>query len=120
MKVIIVEPMKKPIVKEIGDDLKSLQEVVGGFIEAIYPYEDLVALVCNEEGKISGLPYNRVLRDETGKICDVIAGTFFIAGLGEEDFTSLTDDQIKKFTKIFELPEVFTRKNGKILVQTME
>ena len=39
-------------VKEIDSDLKSLQHEVGGYIEAIYPYEDPVALVCNEEGKL--------------------------------------------------------------------
>ena len=35
---------------------------------AIYPYEDPVALVCNEEGKREGLPLNRALRDEDGDI----------------------------------------------------
>ena len=38
------------------------------YIEAIYPYEDPVALVCNEEGKLEGLPLNRALRDEDGDI----------------------------------------------------
>ena len=54
--------------KEIDSDLKSLQHEVGGYIEAIYPYEDPVALVCNEEGKLEGLPLNRALRDEDGDI----------------------------------------------------
>ena len=66
--VLIVEPGKEPYVKEIDSDLKSLQHEVGGCIEAIYPYEDPVALVCNEEGKLEGLPLNRALRDEDGDI----------------------------------------------------
>ena len=66
--VLIVEPGKEPYVKEIDSDLKSLQHEVGGYIEAIYPYEDPVALVCNEEGKLEGLPLNRALRDEDGDI----------------------------------------------------
>ena len=53
----------------------SLQHEVGGYIEAIYPYEDPVALVCNEEGKLEGLPLNRAPRDEDGDIYDVVAGT---------------------------------------------
>ena len=61
--VLIVEPGKEPYVKEIASGLE-----VGGYIEAIYPYEDPVALVCNEEGKLEGLPLNRALRDEDGDI----------------------------------------------------
>ena len=64
--VLIVEPGKEPYVKEIDSGLESLQHEVGGCIEAIYPYEDPVALVCNEEGKLEGLPLNRALRDEDG------------------------------------------------------
>ena len=66
--VLIVEPGKEPYVKEIASGLESLQHEVGGYIEAIYPYEGPVALVCNEEGKPEGLPLNRALRDEDGDI----------------------------------------------------
>ena len=66
--VLIVEPGKEPYVKEIDSGLESLQHEVGGYIEAIYPYEDPVALVCNEEDKLEGLPLNRALRDEDGDI----------------------------------------------------
>ena len=54
--------------KEIASGLESLQHEVGGYIEAIYPYKDPAALVCNEEGKLEGLPLNRALRDEDGDI----------------------------------------------------
>ncbi len=54
MNVLVVEPMKKPYMKDIDSGLHSLQKEVGGYIEAIYPYEDLVGLVCNEEGKWKG------------------------------------------------------------------
>ena len=64
--------------KEIDSGLESLQHEVGGYIEAIYPYEEPVALVCNEEGKLEGLPLNRALRDEDGDIYDVVAGTFMV------------------------------------------
>ena len=64
MKVLVVEPEKEPYVKEISSGLSSLQKEVGGFIEAVYPFEDPVAIICNEEGKLEGLPLNRALRDE--------------------------------------------------------
>ena len=68
MAVLVVEAGKKPYVKEIDACLEFLQQEVGGCIEAIYPCEDPVALVYNEEGKLEGLPLNRALRDEDGDI----------------------------------------------------
>ena len=66
--VLICEPLTAPYMKEIGSELESLQAAVGGgLIQAIYPFEDQVALVCNEEGKINGLEL-RVAHIENGKI----------------------------------------------------
>ena len=50
MEVLLVEPGKEARIAEIGGDLKSLQAAVGGYIEATYPFDDSVALVCNDEG----------------------------------------------------------------------
>ena len=50
MKVLIVEPGKRPIKADIDHTLHNLQQVVGGYIQAIYPWDDPVALVCDEEG----------------------------------------------------------------------
>ena len=76
MDVLIVEPEKAPRMANIAGDLNSLQQVVGGYIEAVYPYDDPVAIVCNEEGKLIGLPLNRKLEDY-----DIIAGTFVVCGI---------------------------------------
>lgn len=100
--VLVVEPMKRPDVRQIDNTLESMQKNVGGLIQPIYPFDDPVALVCNDEGKLMGLPPNRLLRDDSGQPYDLICGTFFITGLGTEDFTSLTDEQIGKYTKLFE------------------
>ena len=45
--VLVVEPEKKPYVKEISPGLSSLQNEVGGYIEAVYPYEEPVAIICD-------------------------------------------------------------------------
>ena len=118
--VLVVEPQKKPYAKEIGGDLKSLQHEVGGYIQAVYPFREPVALICNEEGKLSGKALNRALRDESGQIYDVVAGTFLIAGLGKEDFISLTPEQMEHFMQYFQTPEQFRMTNGKILVSPMK
>ena len=109
MRVLIVEPLKAPFEREIGNDLKSMQEVVGGYIQAIYPFEDEeIALVCNDEGKLIGLPFNRALKDEEGSIYDVVVGTFFLcrAPADSENFESLTDEQMEFCKKHFEKIEV--------------
>ena len=83
MEVLIVEPMKPCYVREISR-LKDMQEIVGGHIEAIYPFKEQVAIIANEEGKILGLPFNRHLSDERGVPYDIVCGTSS-RRLGAED-----------------------------------
>lgn len=64
IKVLLVEPNKAPKLIEIDDSLEAMQEVVGGDIEEYMPYEDDVALVCNDESKLLGLPLNRAIYTE--------------------------------------------------------
>ena len=120
MTVLVIEPEKKPYVKDISSGLASLQKEVGGYIQAVYPFEDPVAIICDEEAKLTGKELNRALRDEDGQIYDIVAGTFLVAGLGEEDFCSLTPEQIKKFSDMYKTPEMFLRLNGKLMVLPME
>ena len=117
IKVLVVKSHEKPIVKEIENDLKSMQEVVGGLIEEIMPYEDEVALICNEEGKMYGMPLNRAIYDEDGSILDIIAGTFFVcyAPIESENFLGLSDDLLEKYYKLFETPEHFISIDGQII-----
>lgn len=109
MKVLIVEPMKPCYVREISG-LKAMQEVVGGEIEATYPFEEAVAVVCNANGKGLDLPFNRPLMDKAGLPYDIVCGTFFLAGLGAEDFVSLTEEQIQKYKKLYDSVMVATVK----------
>ncbi len=88
MRVLVVEPRRRPMVKEIETGLEALQKAVGGLIEAVYPFEEPVAIVCNEECKLLELPLNRALLDENGKVYDIIAGAFLVVGLTEDNFGS--------------------------------
>ncbi len=107
MKVLVVEPLKPCYVREI-EGLQAMREIVGGHIEAIYPYEEQVAVIVNEEGKLLGLPYNRPLLDEHGVPYDIVCGTFFVAGLSGETFTSLTEDQLRCYKELFDNHIVLT------------
>lgn len=114
MQVLYVEPGKRARVTTIQSGLESLQKMVGGYIEAVYPFEDPVAIICNEEGKLNGMELSRALRDENGNIYDILAGPFLVVGLGEEDFASLSKAHQEKYQKIFEHPEMFFRIGNEI------
>ena len=108
MRVLVVEPERRPEVREIDDSLKAMQEIVGGYIQPIY-LDDSVALVCNDEGKLMNLPANRGLRDKDGQIYDIVSGTFFLCGApaDSDHFTSLTTEQIEQYQERFYTPEMF-------------
>ena len=101
MKVLVVEPQRPCRVQEI-ESLPDMQQLVGGDIEAVYPFQEPVALVCNSEGKLLGLPMNRPLLDKDYLPYDIIRGTFFVAGLGQEEFISLTDEQIQRYKSLYD------------------
>ena len=109
MRVLLVEPGKIPRPAEIPDTLEAMQAVVGGPIQAVYPFEEPVALVCHEEGKLLGLSLNRVLRLDSGEIYDVIAGAFFLCAAPPDSdrFASLTEEQIARYGERFRAVECF-------------
>ena len=118
MQVVIVEPEKKPVVQNIDDTLTSMQQIVGGTIQAVYPFEEPVALICNDEGKLLNLPLNRALRDSNGAIYDIVAGTFFLcaAPADSDHFDGLTAEQTQTYLNRFAMPEQFIKVNGDIFV----
>lgn len=117
MKVLVIEPGKCPGEREIGSSLEDMQRLVGGCIQVVYPFPEEVALVCNDEGKLQGLPLNRALRDAEGEVYDIISGTFFLcaAPADSENFESLTEDQLKKYSALFHSPETFLNLDGQVI-----
>lgn len=120
MTVLVVEPQKKPYLKEIDHDLKTLQKEVGGSIEGVYPFKDRVAIICNDEHKFNGSELNRCLRDSGGEIYDILAGTFLVTGLTECDFGSLPPEMADKYIKFFETPEMFMKMGDALVVLPVE
>lgn len=113
---LLVKPNEYPQKVTIGAELKDLQEAVGGTITATYPFTDPVAIVCNDEGKLLGLPMNRALRDEHGQTYDVLTGNFLVVGLGKEDFASLSPELAQKYEQYFHQPETFIRLGGRLVI----
>lgn len=116
MTVLAVMPGKTPERVELDGSLQSMQDFVGGTIQAVYPFSDPVAIVCNDEGKLIGQEHNRALRDDDGEVYDILCGPFFVCGLGEENFASLPEELMEKYFRRFEHPELFLRISGSLLV----
>ena len=121
MRILVVEPERRPEVQEIDDSLKAMQTIVGGLIQPIH-LDDSVVLVCNDEGKLMDLPANRGLRDKEGQIYDIVFGTFFLCGAPADcdNFTSLTPEQIKTYQEKFYTPEMFWGMDGRIVCLPLE
>lgn len=96
IKVLIVERIRDPYIKEIEDTLEEKQKIVGGLIDFI-ELEDDVDLIFNEESKINNLEMNRIIKN------DIVCGTFIICGQRNGESISLTDEQIKKYKSYFKL-----------------
>ena len=119
MRAVLVEPGETARTVEMGTGLRDLQSAVMGYIETCYPFEDQNALiVCNEEGKINGLPANRAIYDSEGDLADIICGPFVVCSFDGEDFASLSDEQIGRYTEQFRYPERFEMTSGRISVTT--
>ena len=114
MTVMVVEPLKEAYLKTISGDLKSLQKEVGGLIDVTYPFEDPVAIVLNDRGKLNGLMPNRGLYNNNGELYDIIAGTFLVTGLTEESFCSLNTEMAEKYMKKYKVPEMMVCINGQL------
>jgi hypothetical protein len=107
LNVLVVEPGMAPYEKEVNG-LKEMQATVGGLITVIYPYEEQVAIVSNDESILEGMPFNRSVEGGYGGIF----GTFFVCGLGEEDFCSLPPEQMERFKKKFHQAEILVGAKG--------
>ena len=116
IRVLFVEPMEKPKLINIGHTLESLQKLVGGNIEALYPWDDEVAVISCDEAKMNGSLANRCLEDDDNNVYDIICGNFLITGLTDTDFGSISDEMAEKYTAKFAHPEMFFRTADKKLV----
>ena len=112
MTVLVVEPGYAPYEKTIPHELHAMQEIVGGLITAIYPYEEMVAIVANDEGILLNMEFNRSVEGGYGGVF----GPFFVCGLTEDDFCSLPPDQMERFKKKFHKAEILLGVRGNDLI----
>lgn len=98
----MIAPYEEPEEVTISNDLDTLQKAVSigapfkGYIEVL-PLDEKAAMIMNEEGKLIPLMPNRIFYD------DVIYGTFYVVGIKDDEFVSLTKKQLKYYKKYFTL-----------------
>lgn len=93
--VLRKKPGKKPERVTIENTLKALQKEVGGHIEVLTIASDC-AIICNEEGKLIGLPHNCVVCSQE------LVGTILIVGIKGEEFASVTENTESNLQKLFQ------------------
>lgn len=57
IKAIVKHPGKAPEMCTLGNDLKVFENIIQGYIEPVMVEEDLI-VICDEEGRINGKPFN--------------------------------------------------------------
>ena len=114
IRVVLLEPHQMAKTVEVKNTLEGLQELVKGDIEPFYPFEEEVCFICNDEGKINGMEPNRAIYDDDHNMIDVLFGPGFICSCGGEDFGSLSNEQIEKYTEMFKRPEYIFKAGGEI------
>lgn len=114
MNVLVVEPGYLPYEKEIpydediGKRVSAMQEIVGGLICEIFPFDEDVALVSNDDSIGMGMPFNRSVPGGYGGIF----GNFFLCGIEEDHYCSLTPDQVEKYKVRFRNSELLIGVKG--------
>lgn len=95
MKVIIKKVGKAPEIVEIENTLEAMQKVVGGYIELV-PVRTGCVMICNEEGRMTGLPYNFTLGTN-----HIVGDVFFTKPNGAE-FTDLDERDVEMILHFFD------------------
>jgi hypothetical protein len=97
IKAVILEPLKKPVVKVIPNKLEVFQEIVGGYIDVVRM--DGFDIIINDEGKLFSLLPNFLIYEQK----DYIAGTCIFVEVDHEEgeFISLSDERIEVLKDVF-------------------
>ena len=85
MRAIYKKPGKAAEIIHIEDTVEALQGAVGGYYEVLHLRDD-AAIVCNEEGKLMGMPFNFGFRG------DAIVGPALFLGVDGESFSDIPKD----------------------------
>lgn len=102
MRVVMVKPCQYAYITELDEKLESMQAAVGGLIDCVYPWDEKVCIVCNDEAVINGMQANRAMN-----YYGAIFGPFFVCGIEGNKFCSLSEEQAQRYCNRFLRPQLF-------------
>ena len=92
------------------------EEILGRTFDGIgKPIDRMGPIDAEVKRNVNGLPLNRAIYTEDGDMQDIYAGDFLVVGLTEDDFGSLTSEQMQKFEEQFHQPQMFVRMGRSIM-----
>ena len=92
------------------------EEILGRTFDGIgKPIDRMGPIDAEVRRNVNGLPLNRAIYTEDGDMQDIYAGDFLVVGLTEDDFGSLTSEQMQKFEEQFHQPQMFVRMGRSIM-----
>ena len=109
MRILRIAEGQPPQKMHIPRTLEAMQDIVGGPLELVHTYaDDCAAIICNGRGYLDGhIPNRRIWDPISGELSTVIHGTFFVCVTKGEIFRSLSRSQLRRFEKLFSIPDVF-------------
>lgn len=115
--MLLIKPMEHPQVVDIEDSLDEFYRILEcDCITVTYPWADRVALVTDDNGGFTEKSFSRYIPE----LEQPIKGNFFLCGLGEENFTELPENLIRKYTERFWGPEAFVSMFGQMSIIRMD
>lgn len=101
MRALLCEPMKEPLVINTDDSLFAFQRLLGKHIDLADDFLEPIAIIYNLTDYHPGLGNVFFICDSNGNLRHVISDRILVAGVQGEALCSLTDEQIKRYTRIF-------------------
>lgn len=101
MKILLIRDKANPVLRCVPHDLYIFQQLVGGRIEVVEPFDDDIVLVCDESGRNNGKAVNRVINDHMD-----ICGDFFLCGHDNEGLSDIPIELLEKYYTRFRLPSL--------------
>ena len=118
VKGILCQPAEIGRVIQISTESGMLKATINATqYEMTYFKDKMVAFVVDEFAKISGKRFNRAIFKDGSDVPEtVLQGAFLIVGVTEDGFRDLSDDEIKRYLDLFELPQKFFYEDGELCV----
>lgn len=123
MLVLVKEPGKEPKRVDVSEDLESMKELVGGYIESVHipSLSNMkIMVLVDDEGLLKEKSPNIVRVNRSKNILDCLHGNVVFTGSKQTidglEWVSLTENQIDfLYENIFDAPLKYTSEGGLIL-----